>query len=109
VTLDRVDDLREQELPCRRRIARLAASCAPMTSPFQSAVPVRTNVTPAAASSSKPSRPAGVFPPSGGGIEIPIGNSVLPATLRPPLGNTTTFAIPGRYASGADAKPASRR
>ena len=77
--------------PRRRAPCARPRSARRRDSSSQPAMPVRTNVTPAPASSAKPSAPVGVFAPGAGATEMPMGKSVLPATLRPPLGSTTTL------------------
>src|SRR6266566_1466539 len=62
-------------------------------------MPVRTKLTPAAATSARPLRPPGVDPPGGGPFESTIGKSRDPSTSRAPVGATVTVLMSNRSIS----------
>ena len=65
---------------------------------FQSAMPVRTMLTPAAATAASPFPPPGLARSAGGAFESAIGNSLRPPVTRAPVaGSIVTFATERAY------------
>ena len=65
--------------------ARSCAICPSANSVFQSAMPVRMMLTPAAATAASPFPPPGLARSAGGAFESAIGNSLRPPVTRAPV------------------------
>src|SRR5207237_9317035 len=66
-------------------------------------MPVRTKLTPAAATSARAFRPSGVEAPGAGPFESTIGKSGDPSTRRAPAGPIVTVLMGGKVATAVSA------